>query len=122
MNLHGISTITPVAHMFADPSPGTGAAGSTGSTNSTGSAGSAANAANQAQSTFISLLVTELQSQDPTQPMDPTAMVSQMFSMNELEQLININQTLTTAFPQTGGTTGSATAAPSPNQVQTGGN
>src|ERR1700689_4367581 len=108
MNLHGISTITPVAHMFTDLTGGVGAANSTGATPSSSSpspSSSSTDAADQAQSTFISLLVTELQSQDPTQPMDPTAMVSQMFSMNQLEQLIKINQTLTTAFaPLTGGT------------------
>ena len=130
MNLHGISTITPVAHMFTDINGGPGATNSTGATtspNTTSSSNSATDAADQAQSTFISLLVTELQSQDPTQPMDPTAMVSQMFSMNQLEQLININQTLTTAFgPLTGGTADGAAVAgstnPSPNQVLSGGN
>ena len=47
-----------------------------------------------AASTFLSMLVTELQNQDPTSPMDPTDMVGQMFSMNQLQQLIDINQTL----------------------------
>jgi flagellar hook assembly protein FlgD len=129
MNLHGISTINPVAHMYTNLSMG--GAGSTAATTPSSSAGSSTPAgaptdpADQAESTFISLLVTELQSQDPTQPMDPTAMVGQMFSMNQLEQLININQTLTTAFgpltgaaaavaPATGGTTSS------PNPVLTG--
>jgi flagellar basal-body rod modification protein FlgD len=42
------------------------------------------------------MLVTELQNQDPTSPMDPTQMVGQMFSMNQLQQLIDINQTLST--------------------------
>ena len=131
MNLHGISTINPVAHMYTNLS--TGGAGSTAATTPSSSAGSSTPAgaptdpADQAESTFISLLVTELQSQDPTQPMDPTAMVSQMFSMHQLEQLININQTLTTAFaPLTGGTSTGApatgSASPSPNQVLTGGN
>jgi hypothetical protein len=132
MNLHGISTITPVAHNFTDLS--TGAANSTGaaaSSSSSGSTGSSSDAASQAESTFISLLVTELQSQDPTQPMDPTTMVGQMFSMNQLEQLININQTLSTAFgPLTGGAgAGSTQGAPATgsagqalNQVLTGGN
>ena len=50
--------------------------------------------ANNAEATFLNMLVTELQNQDPTQPMDPTQMVGQMFSMNQLQQLININQTL----------------------------
>jgi flagellar basal-body rod modification protein FlgD len=130
MNLHGISTMTPVARAFDDSSTsGTNSTGATNSSGSPSSAGSSTDAAQQAESTFISLLVTELQSQDPTQPMDPTAMVSQMFSMNQLEQLININQTLSTAFaPLTGGAavgapaTGNASnSGPSPNQILTGG-
>jgi flagellar basal-body rod modification protein FlgD len=38
-----------------------------------------------------------LQNQDPTSPVDPTQMVGQMISLNQLEQLIGINQTLTAA-------------------------
>ncbi len=44
--------------------------------------------------TFLSLLATELQNQDPTAPVDPTAMVGQMISLNQLEQLTEINQTI----------------------------
>lgn len=46
-------------------------------------------------STFLSLLVQELQNQDPTQPMDPTQEVGQLISLNQLNQLIGINQDLT---------------------------
>src|SRR5580700_8035009 len=45
--------------------------------------------------TFLNLLVKELQNQDPTAPMDSTAMVGQMISLNQLDQLISINQTVT---------------------------
>jgi flagellar basal-body rod modification protein FlgD len=78
---------------------------------------------NSAEQTFIKLLVTELQSQDPTQPMDPTQMVGQMFSMNQLQQLIDINQTLSTALggaTPSGGATGgtSSDGSTSPSSVQ----
>lgn len=107
MNLHGISTMTPVSRAQMNS---TGAASPLGSSNSAG----------DAQSTFISLLVTELQAQDPTQPMSPDQMVGQMFSMNQLEQLISINQTLTSAFgPFTGAT---SNGSPTTNQIPTGGN
>ncbi len=53
-------------------------------------------------STFLNLLATELQNQDPTAPVDSTAMVGQMISLNQLDQLISINQSLT-------GSTGTAT-------------
>src|SRR5579863_6482474 len=126
MNLHGITTMTPVAHMFDASTAGAGSTAAAGSSTAAGSGNSSTNAADQAESTFISLLVTELQSQDPTQPMDPTTMVGQMFSMNELEQLININQTLSTAFGTgttgTSGSTPSGTGNSSANQLLIGAN
>jgi flagellar basal-body rod modification protein FlgD len=64
---------------------------------------SSSNAASSLSSTFLNLLATELQNQDPTAPVDATAMVGQMISLNQLDQLISINQTLT-------GSSGSATA------------
>jgi flagellar basal-body rod modification protein FlgD len=54
------------------------------------------------------LLVTELQNQDPTAPVDPTQMVTQMVSLNSLDQLISINSIL-----QSMSGTGSATPAAS---------
>jgi flagellar basal-body rod modification protein FlgD len=46
------------------------------------------------EGTFLNLLATELQNQDPTSPVDPTQMVGQLVSLNQLDQLISINQTL----------------------------
>ena len=56
-------------------------------------------AAQNTENVFLQLLVTELQSQDPTSPMDATTMVGQMLSMNQLNELIAINQTLQSALP-----------------------
>ena len=74
----------------------------TAQSSSSGSSSSSSSSANlnaqSAAATFIQLLVTELKAQDPTSPMDPTTMVGQMFSMNQLQQLIDINQTLSTAL------------------------
>lgn len=50
------------------------------------------------ESTFLSLLVQELQNQDPTAPMDSTQMVGQMISLNQLDQLASINQVVTNAL------------------------
>lgn len=62
--------------------------------------------------TFLSLLSQELQNQDPTAPVDPTAMVGQMISLNQLEQLISINQDLTsTSTSSTGSVKGASAAA-----------
>jgi flagellar basal-body rod modification protein FlgD len=46
---------------------------------------------------FLTLLVTELQNQDPTASTDPNEYVNQLVSVNSLEQLIDINETLTSA-------------------------
>lgn len=64
-------------------------------------------------STFLNLLVQELQNQDPTSPMDSTTMVGQMISLNQLDQLMSINQDLSgsstsSASGSSSGTTSSA--------------
>ena len=41
---------------------------------------------------FMTLLVAEIQNQDPTQPMDPTTFMSQLVQLNQLEQVTAINQ------------------------------
>ena len=66
----------------------------TSGSNSSGSStsGSATISAND----FLTLLVTELQNQDPTADTDPNEYINQLVEVNSLEQLISINQTLTT--------------------------
>lgn len=43
-------------------------------------------------SDFMTLLVAEMKNQDPTSPTDPTQYVSQLVSVNSLQQLIEINE------------------------------
>jgi flagellar basal-body rod modification protein FlgD len=77
----------------------------TQSANSTTSSGStAANSSTDTTTTFMKLLATELQSQDPTQTMDPTTMVTQMVQINQLNDVSGIYSLLQN---QLGGTTGS---------------
>jgi flagellar basal-body rod modification protein FlgD len=78
-----------------------------------GSSGSAADAADATISAndFLTLLVTEMQNQDPTSDTDPNEYIDQLVNVNSLEQLVNINQTLSSAFPTTS-TTSSSSAAP----------
>jgi flagellar basal-body rod modification protein FlgD len=57
---------------------------------------------------FLTLLVTELKNQDPTQPTDPNAYIQQLVGVNSLQQLIQINQGITslgTTAPTTPPTT-----------------
>lgn len=44
---------------------------------------------------FLTLLVSELKNQDPTQPTDPTTYIQQLVGVNSLQQLISINEGVT---------------------------
>jgi flagellar basal-body rod modification protein FlgD len=50
---------------------------------------------------FLTLLVTEMQNQDPTADTDPNEYINQLVNVNSLEQLISINQTLSAALGST---------------------
>jgi flagellar basal-body rod modification protein FlgD len=78
-------------------------ADTTGSSSDNTSSDSATISAND----FLTLLVTEMQNQDPTADTDPNEYINQLVNVNSLEQLININQTLTTAYGSTATTPGS---------------
>ena len=54
---------------------------------------------------FLTLLVAEMKNQDPTQPTDPNAYITQMVNVNSLQQLIAINQGITSLDTATGATT-----------------
>ena len=84
------------AYTAAAPN-GLKAAAATTSTSTTTAPSTAAQATTDIGTTFLSLLTKELQNQDPTAPMDSTAMVGQMISLNQLDQLIAINSALTPA-------------------------
>lgn len=60
---------------------------------------------------FLTLLVTEMQNQDPTADTDPNQYIDQLVQVNSLEQLIGINQTLTNALG-----TPSSTSAGTPSK------
>ena len=110
MNIQGFSPL--MAAPLQAQATSSNAASATGTSSSSTDPASGSDL----QSTFLSLLVTELQNQDPTQPVDPTQMVSEMISLNQLDQLININQTLSaltgTANTSSGSTASQAGSAP----------
>jgi len=84
------------------------ATSSTGST-STSTSSSGGLTGSSTGTTFLNLLVKELQNQDPDSPVDSTAMVGQMISLNQLDQLISINQVLSNATTTSATTTGAKT-------------
>jgi flagellar basal-body rod modification protein FlgD len=80
------------------------------------STGSAASSAANDSSTitandFLTLLVAEMKNQDPTQPTDPNAYISQMVNVNSLQQLIGINQGITSLDTAAGVDTGATANA-----------
>jgi flagellar basal-body rod modification protein FlgD len=58
---------------------------------------------------FLTLLVAEMKNQDPTQPTDPNAYISQMVDVNSLQQLIGINQGITSLDTAAGATSSGTT-------------
>ena len=106
MNIQGFTPLIS-APLQAQASSTNSTSGSNGSSSTDSGNGLSAG---DLQSTFINLLVTELQNQDPTQPVDPTQMVAQMVSLNQLDQLILVNQNLEALAGSTGtGTSGTGT-------------
>lgn len=53
------------------------------------------NAATITANDFLTLLVTEMKNQDPTASTDPNQYINQLINVNSLQQLISINQTVT---------------------------
>jgi flagellar basal-body rod modification protein FlgD len=73
-----------------------------------GASGAASDSSDITSSDFLTLLVSELQNQDPTQPADPNAYISQLVGVNSLQQLIQINAGLTSVETPPSSATGSA--------------
>jgi len=61
---------------------------------SSSSSSTTSSAASSLQSTFLQLLVTQLQNQDPTSPMDSSQMTSQLAQINTVSGISQLNTTL----------------------------
>ena len=95
---------------MASPAAAASGSGATNASNGSGSAGG--DSATISANDFLTLLVTEMQNQDPTANTDPNQYINQLVQVNSLEQLIDINQTLTAdSTPVTTATNGTAAAA-----------
>lgn len=57
------------------------------------------------EDTFLKLLVSQLQYQDPLNPVDSTQFVTQLTGYSQLEQLINIDNNTKATAPATASTT-----------------
>ena len=83
MTAIAMNAVNPFVHAksMADPSAG----------NSSGQP------SNITANDFLTLLVTEMKNQDPTAQTDPNEYINQLVQVNSLEQLIEINQNLSSA-------------------------
>ena len=77
-----------------------------GSSSTSGSSDSSSSSATISANDFLTLLVTEMQNQDPTANTDPNEYINQLVQVNSLEQLIDINQTLSSEVGSTPTSTG----------------
>jgi len=50
---------------------------------------------------FLTLLIAEMQNQDPTKPMDPAQMVSQLATVSQVSQSVKANTTLSSLLTAT---------------------
>jgi flagellar basal-body rod modification protein FlgD len=132
---HALASLTqPAAAATPAASPsGTGTSGTTGTSGS--STSSTANSTDQLtnEGTFLQLLVAQIQNQDPLNPADSIQFIGQLVQFSQLEQLLSINQGVTTLAGDvsgnsgtsgagntsgtggTGGTSGTSSTAPAPN-------
>lgn len=69
------------------------------------------------ESTFLTLLVSQLQNQDPLNPVDSTQFVQQLTSYSQLKQLINIDHNTTPAAPAAASTSDSTSASTSRTEI-----
>jgi flagellar basal-body rod modification protein FlgD len=84
-----------------------------GTSGTSGSSSASSDSATISANDFLTLLVTEMQNQDPTADTDPNEYIDQLVEVNSLEQLIDINQTLSTDLGSsaTSSTSGASTQA-----------
>src|ERR1700739_4982397 len=73
----------------------------TGATSTTSSSTTSNSAATLNYNSFLTLLIAEMKNQDPTQPMDPSQMVSQLATISEVGQGVQTNATLSSLLTAT---------------------
>lgn len=84
-------TTTPTSPTTASSTSSSSTGSSSSSSSSSGAAGIATNF-----STFLQLLTTQLQNQDPTSPLDTNQFTQELVSFSSVEQQINMNSNLST--------------------------
>jgi flagellar basal-body rod modification protein FlgD len=85
MTMSTTGSVVPINQLLSQPSPADQMPGTQSSSSSGGALGA---------NDFLTLLTTEMQNQDPTQPQDPTQSVTQLAQFSELQY----QQQMTSAF------------------------
>src|ERR1700719_1453530 len=80
-------------------------------TTTTNASNAAAGSSDITSNDFLTLLVSELKNQDPTQPTDPNQYITQLAQVNSLQQLISINQGIGTLDTAIAGTSSRSTGS-----------
>lgn len=113
MNIQGIhSNVIP---MTATSSGSTNSAGSTNSSSPTSSSSSTSSSSNSqlTQANFLQLIATELQAQDPTNPLDPSQFMGQLVQFSTLDQVTGIYNILSQGAAASSATSASSSSAAS---------
>lgn len=88
MQLFGPSNVASAAQALTQSASGSGSSSNSPAPGSMSSLTS--------ENTFLQLLVAQLKNQDPLNPTDSIQFVGQLVQYSELEQLMNINQNIST--------------------------
>jgi flagellar hook assembly protein FlgD len=102
MQILNITAADPTRkHATASTGSGSSGNGTTGGTTSTSSSSTTSDSTSlpdqlTSESTFLNLLVAQIQNQDPLNPTDSIQFVGQLVQFSQLEQLLSINQGVTT--------------------------
>jgi flagellar basal-body rod modification protein FlgD len=99
-------TLNPVTtHLQSAASQSSSTAGTTsGTTSGSSTSGTTLPASLTSESTFLQLLVAQIQNQDPLNPTDSIQFISQLVQFSQLEQEIGINQGVQTLVGDVGTT------------------
>jgi|SRR5579871_1916948 len=124
------TTAAEAMRKHATASTGSGSPGSaTTGTNGTSKSGTGSDSTHlpdqlTSESTFLNLLVAQIKNQDPLNPTDSIQFVGQLVQFSQLEQLLSINQGVTTLAgdlnpPASSGSTNSSTNGSTTGSINT---
>jgi flagellar basal-body rod modification protein FlgD len=120
--LTSATATTGAGKMVAAKASGAAATGpAAGTAGASSSSSSSSDTSDITSSDFLTLLVAEMQNQDPTQPTDPNTYIQQLVGVNSLQQLISINGELGQVTGSTGTSSGGSVTNPITPPVVSGG-